>query len=1289
MNQLFSNLKIKTKVMVGLAAVLAILLAISVMAIWSFASTEKAVTTYSQQVRLVAVARSLDRDVLELRRFAREYGTTGEDEDAQQVMVLADTLRKQIADALAASNDAERRRRFEVLSQRFEEYMANFGRIRKQGEEQAALIRDVMDPAGAQLHQDLTTLKQAAAGNASAQALAQDALEHGLLARLYANQLVGRRDAAFGQRAVAEFQALAVLSSRLEGQVKGEAQQKAFNEIKVLVPKYQKAFERIDELSRSNIDLMDRVNAGIAARIAEDAAAIRDAGIREEARIEEEVRSAAHASGRLILFLALAGLGLGALFATAIGRAIARPVTGMTGTMVELARGRLDVPVLGLDRRDEIGEMAGAVQVFKEAAQKLNAQNWVRTHVAEISTAMQTADTLRDFAQEAISRLVPLLEGGAGIFHIWNPQSQRLELLASWGFRERKQAAASYRLGEGLVGQCALEKAPILLTDVPDDYIRIVSGLGEAPPRVILVAPIVSKETLLGVIEIASFARFTPTQQTLVDELLPVIALNQEVLDRNLRTRELLEETQEQAEKLRASEEELKVQSEELQAANEELHMKSDTLQRQTEELRASEEELRAQREELQATNEELTEKGSALAMAGQEAERRAVELGLASRYKSEFLANMSHELRTPLNSLLILAKSLADNDEAHLSDDEVDSARIIHESGSHLLRLINDILDLSKVEAGKMEVVMEDIVLGDFGNSLQRRFVRLAESKGLALQVEADPALPGAMRGDLGKMDQIANNLVGNAIKFTREGRIAVRLARLPAATPGAVEHLAIAVSDTGVGVPADKLERIFRAFEQADGTTSRQFGGTGLGLSISLRLAQLLGGTIAVSSAEGQGSTFTFSVPLLPAETAVSPAPLQPVPQSDPAPLVLADDRASLAPGDEVMLIIEDDETFARILCDLSRKRGFKCLQAGDGRTGLDLAIRHRPSAILLDVGLPSLDGWSVMALLKENPATRHIPVHFISAMDDNVRGLQMGAVGYLKKPVDRDQINDIFRRLRHFAGDEMRRVLIVDDDAGGRKATNLLVQGDKIEIVEAESAQAALDRLRSEAFDCVILDLMLPDFSGFELLDRASRLGLVLPPVVVYSGKDLSDEENLRLREYTDSIVIKGVRSPERLADEVSLFLHSIRSGPPRAAAEPGGKGSELAGRTALVVDDDMRNAFALSKVLRARGLSVLIAQDGHKAIAQLESHRQVDVVLMDIMMPGMDGYATIQEIRKHAAFGRLPIIALTAKAMPGDRERCLEAGADDYAAKPVDMDQLLASIRTLLQRQSEPA
>ncbi|MDR3440923.1 response regulator [Telmatospirillum sp.] len=993
-----------------------------------------------------------------------------------------------------------------------------------------------------------------------------------------------------------------------------------------------------------------------------------------KARLIESQAKREHADAQLGLLAFLAAIAtFGLLIAVLITRGIVQPLDALRHSMIGLAKGNLAVAIPSGLRLREVEAMASAVTVFKDAAQDLNDRSWVKSRITELSAMMQTAEAPERFAQALANGLTPLVGAAAVAVHLWDGRTECFEMAGGRGLpanNDRPHVAC--RPNEGLVGQCAVAKATVLHTDLPPSYWKISSGLGEAPPRLALMAPVVVKDVTLAVIEIAAFRLFSKAERALIDELLPVIALNLEILNRTMRTQQLLMETQRQSEELKVSEEELRTQSDELQAANEELRSSSDALFQQTEELRASEEELRSQREELQSTNEELTGKAAALEIAHEESQRHVLELDLASRYKSEFLANMSHELRTPLNSLLILAKSLSGNETGNLDAEQVESARIIHESGTHLLHLINDVLDLSKVEAGKMEVIVDQIRLDDFAASIEHRFRRLAEAKTLSLTVETAGDLPPVFVGDRAKLDQILNNLVGNAIKFTPRGGVTVSLASVSQSAPGDA-LLEIAVADTGIGIAADKLDRIFGAFEQADGTTSRQFGGTGLGLTISARLAELLGGRVHVESTPGRGSRFTLRLPLVPGQDAAATVDRTPAPYTSPS-------------SDDVILVIEKNDAFAQMLCDMTRQRGFKALRAASGDAGIELAARCRPAGILLDAGPAGKgDGIEVVEALKKNPATRSIPVHFITRR----------AAGLEDKTSEEDgrkQIDEIFDRLRHDFGSESRRILIVDDDAATRRATTLLVRSDQVEIVEARTGEQALEMLRTSHFDCVILDLMLPDFSGFELLDRVAALQIVLPPVVVYSAMDLSYEENLRLREYTDSIVIKGIRSPERLLDEVSLFLHAVQSAHPPDLHEPRRSTENrdgLAGHTVLVVDDDMRNAFALSKVLRGNGLTVRLAQDGYKALAQLNEAPGIELVVMDVMMPGMDGLTTMREIRKQHRFATLPIITLTAKVMPGDREHCLEAGADEYLSKPVDIDLLLATIALLLATKGKSA
>ncbi|MES0874334.1 response regulator [Sinimarinibacterium thermocellulolyticum] len=924
------------------------------------------------------------------------------------------------------------------------------------------------------------------------------------------------------------------------------------------------------------------------------------------------------------------------------------------------------------------------------------------------------ATRFETFGSELLDYLCPLLGAGYGALYRSGGQDGQLIVIGSYGCEGRHvdQAAAP----GALVAQCARSGQPIALDALPADYYRIASGLGDAPPTTALLWPLPGIDGVAGVLELASFRRLNEVEQELMTQVTQLVGLALDNLANAARTRELLEETQAQAEELQASEEALRVQQEELRAINEALEAKNRALDEQGNRLRASEEELRIQAEELRTTNESLSEKSRALNEFNErllqfqsEIENKNRELEAASRYKSEFLANMSHELRTPLNSLLILAKDLADNREANLSAEQVESARIIFESGHNLLRLINDILDLSKIEAGRMDVQWEDVDLANVTAAIERQFRPLARERGLDLCVEIEPAAPPTLYSDGAKLQQILTNLVGNALKFTHAGSVTLRVERaeadlLPAAAEPA-DWVAIHVVDTGIGIEADKLARLFQAFEQGDGTTSRRYGGTGLGLSISRGLARILRGDIRVRSTPGQGSSFILVLPrdastiaidraAAPAAHATATATAAAAPQTEavtqdphpPAAPVAAraraamppDDRERLAPEDVRILIIEDDPAFARILADMVRRKNYRALIAGDGESGLELAAQYRPNGILLDVNLPGMDGWAVMERLKAQPLTAQIPVHFITAADEADRGLALGAVGFVTKPATREAIEAALGRvLKAAAPRRPQRILVIDDDDGARLAVCRLLRQPGVEVTEARSVADALQALREQPHDCVVLDLMLPDASGFDFLDRAAELR-ALPPVVVHSARELTREESLRLREYTDSIVIKGAQSPSRLLDEVSLFLHAVQR--PAAIATPATpQPADLAGRRVLLVDDDMRNVFALSRTLKAQGITVIAAQDGRKALAQLEQHPDVDWVLMDVMMPEMDGYEATRLIRSQQRWAQLPIIALTAKAMKGDREKCLEAGASDYLSKPIDVDKLLSMMR----------
>ncbi|MGQ3675391.1 response regulator [Xanthobacter sp. TB0139] len=999
-----------------------------------------------------------------------------------------------------------------------------------------------------------------------------------------------------------------------------------------------------------------------------------------------------------IALLAVLLAGIGALYLTS--RLIGRPLRHLADLMERLANHDHTIEVPYTERRDEVGIIGRALAVFRAMAQETYEANWVKTAAASLSSRLQATEDVENFAGNLLDELAPSLNAGVGVFYSFDAQKKELNLTGTYAYKARRHVTTSYRLGEGVVGQCARNRTPILLSPVPDDYITIHSGTGEATPAAVFAIPLVNKGQLLGVMEFAAFEPFSGKRQALVNEVAPMAALSLENLTRAVRTLELLEQTQRQTNELRVAEEELRTQQEELRATNEQL-------QQQSQKLAASEEELRVQAEELQSSNEVLRHKSEELETQkhkledmNQEIEARADDLARANQYKSQFLANMSHELRTPLNSLLILAHDLAENRAGHLDDEEIEAANIIHGSGTNLLRLINDILDLSKVEAGKMDVVREPVSIPAIAARMERNFRHVAQEKGLDFTVSIAPDAPPQIITDDGKLEQITNNLLSNAFKFTTQGSVRVTFAR------GAADKmLDVEVTDTGIGIPEDKKDFIFQAFEQVDSSTRRQFGGTGLGLAITLRLARLLGGDVTVQSTPGAGSTFRLSVPVgegassasttgqggaSTAPTTQTPALMPPaapaVQIANPTPVFdVEDDRATLEKGDTIILAVEDDPAFARTLVNLVRRKGYKALAAGDGVSALELARAHKPTGILLDVMLPGMDGWTVISRLKADPATRHIPVHFVSALDEERRGRDLGAVGFLTKPVTAEALNDALALLTHFSPDHLRRVLVVDDDATSRLAVRKLLSGEQVEMVEADSAEKALELIGQGGressplpFDCIVLDLGLPGMSGFDFLEALATDGQQVP-VVVYSGRDLTAEESMKLRAFTDSIVVKGALSPERLLDEVSLFLHSVRQEIHAVPMDPDG---DLKGRKLLLVDDDMRNIYALAKVLRGKGLEVSLAQDGAKAIAQLDAQPDVEIVLMDIMMPVMDGYEAMTEIRKNPAHAKLPIIALTAKAMKDDREKCLASGASDYLAKPVDVPKLLSMIRAWL-------
>jgi CheY-like chemotaxis protein/signal transduction histidine kinase/CHASE3 domain sensor protein len=920
-------------------------------------------------------------------------------------------------------------------------------------------------------------------------------------------------------------------------------------------------------------------------------------------------------------------------------------------------------------------------------------QDWLRAGQLGFADAMLGDKTVEELGSSMLAFLATFVGSHAAV--LFKGDDNNFYQAAQLGVPGDASIPERFAVGEGLLGQVAANGRSLALRDVPEGYLTIGSAFGHDKPRHLLIAPFTADGDVNAVIELG----FLSTLDGSIPELLDLVSPSAGVALRSARYRtelqNLLEETQRQAEELQVQSEELRVSNEELEEQGRALRESQVRLEQQQVELEQTNSQLEEQAQQLETQRDDLAKSSAAL-------ELKARELEQASRYKSDFLANMSHELRTPLNSLLILSTLLGDNPQGNLSDEQVNYARTIQSSGNDLLTLINDILDLSKIEAGQIQIRPEPVSLQRLTADLRRTFQPVAGIRKLDFDIDVKDGCPSSVVTDRQRLEQILKNLLSNAFKFTEEGGVQLVI------TPAAADRLSFAVIDTGIGVSGEHQEGVFEAFRQADGTISRKYGGTGLGLSISRELVRLLGGAITLQSRLGRGSTFTVTIPAayeasrvlprtaikVPADEGVAPISAVYASELAASPKVVVGDRDQRASARRVLLVIEDDSSFASIVQDLAQEMGFECLIADTAKEALILAKDIKPSAIVLDVGLPDQSGLTVLDRLKRDDQTRHIPIHMVSATDHIQTALSLGAVGYLLKPVKREELAAVLKGLESQFTRTVRRVLIVEDDPVQREAVSKLLASADVETVGVGTAGECLEHLRAEKFDCMVLDLSLPDASGFSLLETLSQeSGHSFPPVIVYTGRELSPDQEQRLRRYSSSIIIKGAKSPERLLDEVSLFLHQVVSDLPpehqKMIRQARNRDAVLEGRRVLIVEDDVRNVYSLANILEPRGAKVKIARNGQEALDALElsaggDNGRIDLVLMDVMMPVMDGLEATRRLRLDPRWAKLPIIALTAKAMPDDQERCLAAGANDYMAKPLDVDKLLSLVRVWMPR-----
>ena len=993
---------------------------------------------------------------------------------------------------------------------------------------------------------------------------------------------------------------------------------------------------------------------------------------------------------RFALLVGSATFAIAVLVAIFFSTKISKPLIEMARATTAIADGDLSQRV-EVSSNDEVGQLASSVNVMSENLREANRQQerqlWVTTSLAELNQAMKGSSSLQELTRNILKQLCRQLDVQVGTLYV--VEEDMLNLVGTSA--PHVDIPRTWRLGEGLVGRAAAEEQLILVKDVPQDYLHIASGLGESIPRNLAVIPVAYDGEVRGVIELGSFGKFTDTQVELLEGIGESIAQSifaEQSDESHARIEALLTESQAQAM-------ELESQSEELRQSNEELEEQTQLLEQE--------------RENVATQNREIARAKEAL-------QERADELAQASQYKSDFLASMSHELRTPLNSLLILSKLLGENREENLTNRQVEYAHSIHDSGAELLSLIDEILDLARIESGKMAVNIADFPTMDLKSYLERTFGPVAEERGLEFKVNLASGLPPVICTDVQRLYQVLKNLLSNAFKFTESGEVSFEVRPTTIGfTPdhpilrSADQVLAFSVRDTGIGISEDKKQIIFEAFHQADTGTGRQYGGTGLGLFISKEIAGLLGGEISIASIPGEGSTFTFYLPAtFKASSDVSthnpvpriyPQTSRPTSPTDDTftqelpPEVVPDDRAELKPGDRILLVIEDDLKFARILLDMAHERGFKVLVAPDGTSGWVLAKQLGPDAISLDLCLPDMSGWTVLDRLKHDPKTRHIPVHIISVEEQFARGGEQGALTYVQKPVDADKLADALDAIGSFIDRKVKQLLVVEDDESERSSIVELIGNSDVVTTAVGTAMEALTELGKHEFDCIVLDLGLPDMNGFDLIDEIQKGDRHWAlPIIVYTGRDLTREEQHRLQRTTDTVIVKDARSPERLMAETALFLHRVETRLPqdkqRMIRQVCEHDDAMADKKVLIVDDDMRNIFALSSALESHGMEVVYAENGTDAIELVKnSVDKISVILMDIMMPGMDGYETIREIRRLPKFVKIPIIAVTAKVMKGDRSKCVKAGASDYIAKPVDTDQLLSLLRVWLYESPE--
>ncbi|MCJ8340738.1 MAG: response regulator [Pseudomonadales bacterium] len=1371
---MFDNMKLSTMLGIGFGMVVTIMIITSTLSYIALNDASEGFREYRLLARDTNLAGRLQANMLQVRLNVKDFLKTGSQSSVSNYRSRLLKLEQFLREAEVEIQQAERARNVAIVSDSIHDYARNFDQVIAFKQQRDDLVFNNLDPTGLAMRTKLTAIMTSAFEDQDPEAsyYAGRIQEHVLLARLFASKFLNTNADKDANRFELEIGAnidKEIVS--LERELDNPTRKTLFAEFKKVRELYRQHFKAVNSLIIKRNEIINQQLDGIGPAISKAAEDVKLSVKADQDILGPKVQASNEEALLIISIFSIIGFFLSIFLSWLITIQIRKPIGGEPLAIMaitqqvalgktnidfqsdaepsgifaalkdmvaalnikvklaqEIARGNLDIQVDLVSNDDTLGiALMQMIEQLKErnlkveeegkaraqALKVVEDQSWLKTQVAQVNNVSQGIEDLRQLSKEVIKALATAVNAGQGVFYVLTTEGTDepyLNLLGTYAFKKRKNVSNRLKLGEGLAGQCALEKETIILTEVPKEYIQISSGLGELAPLNVIVLPVLYEERCLGVIELATFKAFSQLQE----DLLAQVALGLGVIINSVLGRQRIEEL------LVSS----KQQSAVLQNQQEELKSANEVLLEQTDKLKASEGNLKQQSEQLKVSNEELSEKQDSLQQQKQEIEQsqaeltiKARDLALASKYKSEFLANMSHELRTPLNSLLLLAKGLGENRKGNLDDSQVEDAQIIHDSGHNLLTIINDILDLSKVEAGKLTMHLEEVHIETLTSNMRKMFTPIATDKGLDFKIEIANTTPKSITTDGQRIEQILRNLLSNALKFTEFGTVTLTIAPVSAEaqlTVSSLTHestLALSVVDTGIGIPNDKLQEIFEAFQQQDGSTSRRYGGTGLGLTIAKELTRILGGEIQVFSEPGEGSIFTLYLPYQISEgmmdsqnnslanpaldTKTSHLALEMVKhtkqKNQPAqnfPLFINDQRNNIQASDKSLLIIDDDKDFAKILRDLATAQGFKCLVAGDGRSGIYLAQQYQPQGIILDLKLPDIDGHQVLEQLKFSLKTRHIPVEVISGhTEGKVKVLGQGAIGLLVKPVKEQELLEVLSKITSISSSEVRNILIIEDDTGNRIATTRLLENSKMSITSVATGEAGCSEISSGKYDCVILDLGLPDMTGFEVLKRINTQKTTsIPPIIIYTGKEITEQEQAELSHYSSTIVIKGVGSAERLLDDVSLFMHHLagqqKQGEKESISLHHDEDLILQNRKILLVDDDMRNSYALSKRLIESGLEVELANNGKEAVKFLEQNNDIELVLMDIMMPVMDGNQAIKLIRQNQVYKSIPIIALTAKTMPEDRQKCFDSGASEYITKPIDFDKLLSIMRIWL-------